>query len=224
MIDRHLNAEGVLCALIVSSSAQMQSTFDEHDANEDIQQMIKEVLLDTFPKVGYTVAAGRLFYKGRLVLPRNSQLIQHTLSEYHGGVIEVFYWPKMKEDVKKHMAEYSTLKHAGLLQPIELPTLIWSEILTDFIEEHPKSEGVNVILVVVERLSKYVHYLSLKHPFTATTAAEKFVKEIFNTAYHTHSDDQTEMVNCCLESNLSKTFQKLAAKYYGPFTILELEK
>ncbi|KAF8099313.1 hypothetical protein N665_0246s0015 [Sinapis alba] len=84
----------------------------------------------------------------------------------------------MKEDVKKHMADYSTLKTAGLLQPIELPTLTWSEIPMDFIEEHPKSEGVNVIFVVVDRLNKYVHFLSLRHPFTTTTAAEKFVKEI----------------------------------------------
>lgn len=43
IIDRHLNAERVLCALIMPSSVQMQSIFDENDANEDIQQMIKEV-------------------------------------------------------------------------------------------------------------------------------------------------------------------------------------
>lgn len=35
-----------------------------------------------------------------------------------------------------------------------------------------------MILVVVDRLSKYAHFLSLKHPFTGTMVAEKFVKEI----------------------------------------------
>lgn len=63
MIDRQMNIDGVLCALTVSSSLQMQSIFDELDANEDIQRMIKEVILETMPKIGYTVVAGRLFYK-----------------------------------------------------------------------------------------------------------------------------------------------------------------
>lgn len=92
----------------------------------------------------------------------------------------------MKDDVKKHVAEcnicqthkYSTLNPIGLLQPIPLPSSIWSEISMDFIEVLPKSEGVDVILVVADRLSKYAHFLSLRHPITATTIAEKFVKEI----------------------------------------------
>ena len=46
------------------------------------------------------------------------------------------------------------------------------------IEGLPKSEGVKIIFVVVDRLSKYAHFLSLRHPFTATVVAEMFVKEI----------------------------------------------
>lgn len=87
MIDRQTNADGMLCALIVSSSIQMQNILDELDDNEDIQRLIKEVLLGKVPKLRYTVAAGRLFYKGRLVLARNSQFIQQILQEYHDGII-----------------------------------------------------------------------------------------------------------------------------------------
>ena len=48
----------------------------------------------------------------------------------------------------------------------------------DFIRGLPKSHGVDVICVVVDRLSKYAHFLPLKHPYTAHSVAEKFVKEI----------------------------------------------
>lgn len=42
----------------------------------------------------------------------------------------------------------------------------------------PKSQGQDTILVVVDRLTKYAHFLPLSHPFTAKTVASLFVKEI----------------------------------------------
>ena len=61
-----------------------------------------------------------------------------------------------------------------------------------FLEGLPKSLGYEVILVVVDRFSKYAHFLGLKHPFDAKIMAELFVKEIVRL----HGFPQSIVSNC----------------------------
>jgi hypothetical protein len=48
----------------------------------------------------------------------------------------------------------------------------------DFIIGIPKSEGRNSITVVVDRLMKYAHFLSLAHPFKSIIVPITFMETI----------------------------------------------
>jgi len=57
---------------------------------------------------------------------------------------------------------------AGKLMPNSIPEKPWMHILADFIMKLPLAQGYNSILVVVDRLTKMVHFI----PTTEKTSAE----------------------------------------------------
>ena len=130
---------------------------------------------------GFKVEQGRLYYKDRLVIPQKSPHIKVLLQEYYNSVIgghsgdrktyqrlaRKWFWIGMRKDVGVYVQEcevcqqqnYSTTKPTDLLQPLDLPNQVLDAVTMDFIESLPKSNGVDTILVVVDRLSKFAHFL-----------------------------------------------------------------
>ena len=70
------------------------------------------------------------------------------------------------------------LHPAGLLQPLPVPSRVWADISLDFIEALPKVHGKSVLLTVVDRFSKYAHFIPLGHPYTAASVARAFFTDI----------------------------------------------
>ena len=66
----------------------------------------------------------------------------------------------------------------GLLHPLPIPGGVWQDLTMDFIEGLPKSEGYSVILVVVDRLTKYAHFLPIRHPYTAAVVGKTFLDNV----------------------------------------------
>lgn len=60
-----------------------------------------------------------------------------------------------------------------------IPTIPWIYINLDFAEGFPKSQGFEAILVVVERLTKYVHFVLVSHPYIVAKIAFLYMQHIF---------------------------------------------
>jgi hypothetical protein len=157
--------------------------------------------MTTMPQDGpYAWRNELLYFKGRVVIPSQADLRSQLLHEMHdtkigghSGVLRTFkklsqqfYWPKMYQAVQDYVkkcdtcqrVKSETLSPAGLLQPLPIPFQVWDDITLDFIEGLPTSHVKDTIFVVVDRLSKSAHFISLTHPFTAKIVAERFVEGV----------------------------------------------
>ncbi|KAJ0491928.1 putative nucleotidyltransferase, Ribonuclease H [Helianthus annuus] len=109
--------------------------------------------------------------------------IQPTLQRFRN----LFYWKRADKDIKQWVkacevclkAKYETIATPGLLSPLPIPQSVFTDISMDFITGLPKSRGKDVILVVVDRLTKYGHFISLHHPFSAVQVAQVMLDSIF---------------------------------------------
>lgn len=66
-------------------------------------------------------------------------------------------------------------KPRGLLQPFPILSAIWEEVSMDFVTGLPPVAGKSVIVMVVDRLSKYCHLGLLLTSYMVASVAEYFV-------------------------------------------------
>ena len=96
------------------------------------------------------------------------------------------FWQGIRKDIKLYVAncdicqwhKYSTLAPGGLLQLLPIPQQVWGDVSMDFISSIPKVRGKDTIMVLVDRLTKFAHFIPLGHPFSAKEVAQCFIEEI----------------------------------------------
>jgi hypothetical protein len=92
---------------------------------------------------------------------------------------ERFYWPSMRSDVINYVRTcdpWQKIKHnrgvgAGFLQLLEIPAIPFEDISLDLITGLPNSLNKDAILVVVDKLTKYAHFIATTSEATALDVA-----------------------------------------------------
>ena len=152
-------------------------------------------------KPHFTLKEGIIRYKGRIWVGVVPSLHQRILSSLHGSPIgghsgvpvtlrrfkQLFAWTGLKSAVHAFVTSCAVCqqskpdraRYPGLLQPLPVPSTAWAIVSLDFIEGLPHSNRFNAILVVVDKLTKYGHFLPLAHPFTALQVAQLYLANIY---------------------------------------------
>ncbi|KAE9594889.1 putative nucleotidyltransferase, Ribonuclease H [Lupinus albus] len=187
-------------AISIVNNEETENWIQEVQGDPKWRQVMQDLIVSSAVHPGFELKKGILYYKDRLVLSTSSNKIPMILSECHetpmGGHSSYFktykkissflFWEGMRSDIKTYIEQcdvcqrnkYSTLAPAGLLQPLPIPQQVWMDISMDFIGGLPRTKGKDTIFVVVDRLSKFVHFFALGHPFSAKDVALVFIKGV----------------------------------------------
>ena len=163
---------------------------------------IKDWVQSSTGDEGWTIHAdGSLRYRGRVVVPQLTDLRDKILKEFHcsrfvvhpGGtkmyqdLRRQYYWSGMKRHVGDFVRRCLTCqqvkpehqKPAGLLQPFKVAEWKWEHVTMDFVTHLPRtSQGHDAVWVIVDRLTKSAHFLSMRMTFTLERFYRLYIQEI----------------------------------------------
>lgn len=183
-------------ALSICQPQWLQKVANSYETNKDAQDMLQRLAISSPDEHGYELRQGVIRLHDKLWIGANTALQTKLISAFHASAVgghsgvaatyqrvkKQFTWRGLKQAVEDFVRQCSICQHAkhehtkppGLLQPLPIPTEPWQDLTMDFIEGLPCSEGYKVIMVVVDRFTKYAHFVPLSHPFTAATVARAF--------------------------------------------------
>ena len=176
--------------------------------------------------------AGMWYFDNRIVIPHIPQLKRDILFEVHetpySGHLGTrrtkcllkrrYWWPQCSVDVDRYVSQCdacarskpSTQKAAGLLQPLPIPDQPWHTVSMDFMIALPETRnGFDAIMVVVDKLTKMVHFIPSHTDATAETTAKLF----FNNVVKLHGLPEKLITD--RDSKFTSKFWKALQSAYG---------
>jgi len=145
-----------------------------------------------------------MYKEGKVYVPKDEKLRAEIIRLHYdmpiGGhgrqwktvelVTRNFWWPRVTKEVKWYVEGCDTCQRnkncteqlAGKLMPNYIPEKPWAHISADFITKLPLAQGYNSILVVVDRLTKMVHFI----PTMEKTSAEGLARLFRDNVWKLH--------------------------------------
>lgn len=148
----------------------------------------------------YTNEAGLWTFQGRIVVPESMRVAimqEHHANPFSGHfgwartldlIARQFWWPSIRADVQQfvytcascQMNKATNTKPHGLLQPLSIPDSRWHTVTMDFIMDLPRTPlGNNAIMVLVDKLTKYVRLVPIQKESSAEQVARLFLVHWF---------------------------------------------
>jgi len=98
-----------------------------------------------------------------------------------------YWWPGMTTFVKKYITDcdmYQQMKNCpqqpfGPLMPNKVPNGPWEIISMDLITQLPESNGYKAICVIIDRLTKRAHFISINNQFLSKNMAQLLYDKIY---------------------------------------------
>lgn len=181
-------------ALSLCHPLWVQEVANSYETDTEAQDLLAKLAIHSPDEAGYELHQGLIRVRGRLWIGSNTALQTKLIRALHDSAIgghsgvtvtyhrlkKLFCWKGLKAAVDDYVRQCSVCQHAkhehikpaGKLQPLPVPVVPWHDISLDFVEGLPKSEGCDTILVVVDRLTKFAHFIPLRHPFSASQVAK----------------------------------------------------
>jgi len=97
------------------------------------------------------------------------------------------WWYRMKREIARFVARYLVCQQVkaehqrttGLLQPLSIPEWKWKKITMDFVVGLPRSlRGNNAIWVIVDRLTKNIHFIPFRVGQSMKAQVERYMQDI----------------------------------------------
>jgi hypothetical protein len=172
---------------------------------ESVAKAARELQKDkgrgTVKSAEWSESDGLLMFHSKIHVPKDRELWCHIIEQHHDTCIaghagrfktlelisHNYWWPQMSHYIGIYIktcdlcnrTELQCRRPFGELHPSETPEAPWDMVSVDFIVELPESHGYNVIMNVIDSVTKRTHFIPMHTTINAEGAARLFLREVW---------------------------------------------